>query len=68
MTDRFDEILNHMSEKEYQQNMRKPRISGKSCLDCSRCDVSKINEYGMVYCKWDYEYYYPETGPCDRFQ
>ena len=43
-------------------------VSGHLCYDCTHCNTSKSNSQGQVYCKWDNEYYLPETGiNCDDF-
>ena len=34
---------------------------GKSCFDCKHCDTRSLKDE-KIFCKWDSEYYYPETG------
>ena len=41
----------------------KSNVPGRSCLDCKHCIIARSDKSKrMIYCNWDSEYYYPETG------
>ena len=55
------------STKKDKQSVIRSNAPGRSCLDCKYCDVKRV-ENDQIYCKWDNEHYYPETGlSCDDF-
>ena len=40
-------------------------IAGRSCYDCKHCanaQTPQAEKAGQIYCRWDSEHYYPETG------
>lgn len=48
-------------KKDVKNTTIKSYAAGRSCLDCKHCDVKRAKNE-QIYCKWDSEYYYPETG------
>ena len=59
-------IIYKLAEKDKQKPAGKShKISGRSCFDCKHCSnalTSQARQKGYIYCKWDSEHYYPETG------
>lgn len=47
----------------------KSNVPGRSCLDCKHCISERADrKRGMIYCNWDSEYFFPETGhSCNDF-
>lgn len=61
-------LFNSVKKDNKYSNIRS-NVPGRSCLDCKHCNIEHADrERGMIYCNWDSEYYYPETGhKCDDF-
>lgn len=53
------EIANLYKKNEHQ--VIKSYAPGRSCLDCKYCSI-KHAKNEQIYCLWDNEHYYPETG------
>jgi len=57
-----DDVLMGLFDKK--TNNKKPVLRcnvSPSCFDCKHCDSSQTSN-GLIYCKWDSEFYPPETG------
>ncbi len=57
----------HNSQSQTNHSTIRSNAPGRSCLDCKHCNLARAKN-DQIYCNWDSEYYYPETGrSCDDF-
>ena len=58
---------NTNKKNNYQRTSTPSHARGRLCFDCKHCNANRIKNE-QIYCNWDSEYYFPETGlNCDDF-